>query len=65
MTSSVTSQIPAYAFCPYASSKAGAALFFEALHYELKGKVDVYAWDCGVVATKINPFNIGFRSDTR
>ena len=62
MTSSVTSHISAVAFAPYTSSKAGAALFFEALHYEVKDKIDVYSWDCGVVATKINPFKIGFRS---
>jgi NAD(P)-dependent dehydrogenase (short-subunit alcohol dehydrogenase family) len=64
VTSSVTSRVPTVAFGPYASSKAGVAQFFEALHFELKDRIEVFSWDCGVVATKINPYKVGFRSNT-
>lgn len=64
LTSSVVSRIPAVGAGPYSSSKAGASLFFEAIHYEMKDYVEVYSWDCGGVATKINPFKVGFRANT-
>lgn len=65
LTSSVTSQVATVAFAPYSSSKAGAATFVEALHFEVKDKIEIYSWDSGVVATKINPYKIGFRSNTQ
>jgi short-subunit dehydrogenase len=43
----------------YCSSKAAVTYFGEALHFELKGKVEVMAWDCGGVYTKANPFKDG------
>jgi len=65
MTSSVISRVPAVASCPYSSAKAGASQFIEALHCELKEHIEVFTWDCGGVATKINPFKVGFRSNTQ
>ena len=65
LTSSVISRVPAVASCPYSCSKAGAALFFEALHYELSNNIEVFCWDCGGVKTKINPFKVGLRSNTQ
>lgn len=57
--------MPAVASCPYSASKAGAASFIEALHFELKNRIEVFSWDCGGVSTKINPFKVGFRSNTQ
>lgn len=43
----------------YCATKAAATFFSQALHYELKGRVDVMAFDCGGVVTKANPFQFG------
>ncbi len=64
ITSSVISQCPAPGLSAYSSSKAAVSQFAEALHYEIKDKIDVMAWDCGSVATKLNTFKVGFRTTT-
>ena len=31
----------------------------------MKDHVEVFSWDCGGVATKLNPFKVGFRANTQ
>jgi len=56
LTSSVVSHIAAPGIGIYSCTKAAVATFTEALHYELKNKIDVLSWDCGSVITKLNTF---------
>ena len=56
LTSSVISHVAAPGLGTYSSTKAAVATFFEALHFETKGKIDIMSWDCGSVATKLNTF---------
>ncbi len=65
LTSSVISHVAAPGLGTYSSTKAAVATFFEALHYETKGKIDVMSWDCGSVSTKLNTFEIGCRTSTK
>jgi len=56
LTSSVISHVAAPGLGTYSSTKAAVATFFDALHFETKGKIDIMSWDCGSVATKLNTF---------
>jgi len=49
ITSSVISHVAAPGLVAYSTTKAAVSFFSEALHYELKDKVDVMAWDSGSV----------------
>lgn len=65
LTSSVVSWVATPGICIYSNTKAAVATFIEALHYETKGKIDVYSWDCGSVDTKLNTFPLGWRTSTK
>lgn len=53
----ITSSIASYTSIPtnaaYSASKAMVSNFAEALHYEVKDKIDVVGWEAGGVRTKI------------
>ena len=49
----------------YSSTKAAVATFMDALHFETYGKIDIMSWDCGSVSTKLNTFELGFRTSTK
>jgi len=65
LTSSVISHSVAPGLASYAATKAAVRYWAEALHYEMSDNVDVISWDCGSVSTKLNTFNIGFKTNVK
>jgi len=53
VTSSGLGTQPVAGSAPYSSAKAFSSWFAQALHFELKDKVDVMAWESGVVSTNM------------
>mmetsp|Transcript_5242 Transcript_5242/g.3684 ORF Transcript_5242/g.3684 Transcript_5242/m.3684 type:complete len:111 (-) Transcript_5242:107-439(-) len=53
ITSSAAGVRPIGGFIPYSCSKVFASYLGRALHWELKGKVDVLAWESGEVSTNL------------
>jgi len=53
VTSSGASVQPLPGGLSYSASKVFAVYFAKALHWELKGRVDVLAWKPGYVSTKM------------
>ena len=39
-------KMPTPGFAVFSSAKAGASAFAECLHFEVKSKIDVLAWEC-------------------
>lgn len=57
LTSAFVSKIAVPGMVSYTSSKAATSVFAEALHYEVRDKIDVMGWDCGGVNTLANPYD--------
>lgn len=53
VTSSGLGAVPVSGNAAYSSSKAFSSWFAQALHFEVKDKIDVLAWECGEVSTKM------------
>mmetsp|Transcript_6368 Transcript_6368/g.8259 ORF Transcript_6368/g.8259 Transcript_6368/m.8259 type:complete len:151 (-) Transcript_6368:148-600(-) len=55
VTSSGMGSQPVSGIVAYTASKAFSTWFASALHFEVKDKIDVMAWECGEVATNLRP----------
>ena len=54
ITSSGLGGKPSPGFVTYSSSKTFSSFLGQGLNYELKDKIDVLSFECGVVSTKLN-----------
>jgi short-subunit dehydrogenase len=54
IVSSGLGSIPTPGFITYSASKSFSSFLGQGLNFELKDKIDVMSFECGVVATKLN-----------